>query len=235
MLNLNNISKKYSKTIVLNKISFKIPKGSITGIIGPNGAGKSTLFKIIAGFENPDSGKIYLKDKVITSFNEKKKLLSYMPEYLEIYPYYYVSEFIQFIQKTTGHIDGELIKTLNLMNVMNKKIIHLSKGYRQRLKLFFALSNNKKIVILDEPFDGFDPIQLREIIKLIKSENRNGRTFILSIHQLHDAEKICNYYILLDEGKLIAKGNMKTLIKKFGKDSPSLEQMFIRAIGEVSL
>ncbi len=164
MLTLNNITKRYLKTIALNKVSFKVPEASITGIIGPNGAGKSTLLEIISGFQNPDFGQIYLYNKPLGAFCEKKSVLSYMPERLNLYPDYYVCDFIKFIQKATKYVDMDLIEVLNLGKVRDKKIRYLSKGFHQRLKLFFALSNRKKILVLDEPFDGFDPIQLIDIL-----------------------------------------------------------------------
>ena len=230
MLKISNITKRYFRTVALNKISFEVSESSITGIIGPNGAGKSTLLDIISGFQNPDEGEIYFNDRPLMLFKEKRKILSYMPEHLEIYPDYYVDEFIQFINAATRHIDTDLIEILNLAKVKNKKIRYLSKGYHQRLKLFFALSNTKEIMVLDEPFDGFDPIQLIEILEFIRSENRKGRTFILSIHQLYDAEKICNHYVLLNEGKVVTKGSIQTLKQTFGEDNSSLEQIFMRAI-----
>ena len=157
-------------------------------------------------------------------------IFSYMPEKLDIYPELFVKDFISFIQKTTEFENNELLQKLNLFSVKNKKIKTLSKGYKQRLKLFFALNNNKKIILLDEPFDGFDPIQLMDILNLIKSENeQEERTFLISIHQLYDAEKICNYYVLLNEGSVIAQGNIETLRKRF-KNNGNLEEIFIEAL-----
>lgn len=230
MMKIKNITKRYFRTVALDKVSFEVSEDAITGIIGPNGAGKSTLLDIISGFQNPDEGEIYFNDRPLMLFKEKKKILSYMPEHLEIYPDYYVEEFIKFINAATKHIDTDLIDILNLAKVKNKKIRYLSKGYHQRLKLFFALSNTKKIMVLDEPFDGFDPIQLIDILEFIRSENRKGRTFILSIHQLYDAEKICSHYVLLNEGKVLTRGSMQTLKQAFGEDNSSLEQIFMRAI-----
>lgn len=230
MLTVSHISKQYHRSTVLKNISFEISKGAVVGIIGPNGAGKSTILKIITGFEQSDAGEIVFEQKKLLSLNEKVKLFAYMPEQLELYPEWYVVDFIKFIQDTTKYGKRELINKLNLNAVMSKKIKQLSKGYRQRLKLFVALSNDKPIVVLDEPFDGFDPIQLADILALIRKENSSGRTFILSIHQLSDAEKICDYYILLNEGELVAQGSLEFLQQKFGTEESSLEHLFMAAL-----
>ncbi len=232
MIEVNKIDKRYGKIKVLDDISFHINKNSITGIIGPNGAGKSTLIKIIAGFEFPDNGIISIKGERIEKFSQNKKYLSYMPENMMLYPDYFVEEFLILFHSIMNFKDEELLKKLSLEKVFNKKIGHLSKGWHQRLKLYIALSNNKPIVLLDEPFDGFDPLQMREIIKIFKSQNVIGRTFILSIHQLADAQKICDYFIFLDAGKKIAEGSIESLHKRYNCKSKSLEEIFLRAIGE---
>lgn len=230
MLNVQDITKRYRQADSLRKVSFDIPDRSIAGIIGPNGAGKSTLLRIIAGFENADSGELFVDGRQLSSFTQKKRLFSYMPEQLDIYPEYRVTDFVAFIHRSTGYANDGLLEALHLPSVADKRIGCLSKGYRQRLKLYFALCNRKKIVVLDEPFDGFDPIQLMEILDLIKKENDEGRSFIISIHQLHDAEKICDYYVLLDEGRVVADGDMASLRQKYGDDSATLEQLFMRAL-----
>ncbi len=230
VLILDNIKQAYKNSTILKDINLKLPVHRIIGIIGPNGAGKSTLLKIIAGFQIPCSGKIWFNDILLENFYTKREIFSYMPEYIYIYPHYKVKEFIKFVQQVSKYYNPQLLKILKLDKVNDKKIKHLSKGFHQRLKLFFALHNDKKIVILDEPFDGFDPIQLLDIIRLIKKEKRNGRTFIVSIHQLSLAEKICDHYILLNEGKLIADGDMKTLKQTFNITENSLEQIFIKAM-----
>ncbi len=230
MLTIRHIQKSYHHSLILHDIFFEIPRNTIAGIIGPNGAGKSTILKIVTGFENPDRGDVYFQDRKISSFDEKMSLFSYMPEHLMLYPDYYVHDFINFIQNTTAYKNPELIDRLNLASVKHKKIQHLSKGYKQRLKLFFALSNHKPIVVLDEPFDGFDPIQVSDILELIISENKKGRTFLVSIHQLYDAEKLCQYYILLNGGNVVAQGTIDTLRQKFGQINTTLEHIFIRAL-----
>jgi len=230
MLEIQNISKKYLNKIILHNINFNIPDNSITGIIGPNGAGKSTLLKILTGFLNFDTGAIYYNSQKLELYNEKKYLFTFMPEQIQLYPDYYVYEFIDFIHKINNYRNLDVLNILQLPKVMNKKIKYLSKGFHQRLKLYFALCNKKKIVVLDEPLEGFDPIQSIKIIKLIKSENKKGRTFIISVHQLFNAEKLCNYFVLIDEGEIIVQGNLNKLKKRYGKNIKHLEDIFIKAL-----
>lgn len=243
MLVLRNISKHYSEHNVLNEISLTIPEKSITGIIGPNGAGKSTLIRIIAGFEFPDSGTVCINKNQIQGFKQTKKIISYMPEYMQIYPEYFVDEFLAFYHSSVNRFYGQaghransqpghrdLLMMLSLETVYGKKIKHLSKGWHQRLKLYTALCNNKPIVILDEPFDGFDPLQLRDIINIFKSQNSNGRSFIMSIHQLAYAEKICDYFIFINAGDIIAEGSLDMLEKRFPTETKSLEEIFLKAL-----
>ena len=230
MLNVSDVFKSYRGSPVLENVSFEIPEGAIAGIIGPNGAGKSTVLKIVTGFEAGDRGAVYFRGTKVGSFHERVGLFSYMPEHVEIYPDYYVRDFIAFIQKATRYENRRLIEKLNLGLVWDKKIMNLSKGYKQRLKLFTALSNEKPFLVLDEPFDGFDPIQLQVILDLIQQENKQGRGFLLSIHQLNDAEKICDHYILLSDGRVIAQGALDTLRRRFGDDDSTLEEIFIVAL-----
>lgn len=226
MIKVVGVSKEYSGISVLNKIDLIIPDKKISGIIGPNGAGKSTLIKIISGFETQDSGEIFFNNNKVDEFYEKKRFVSYMPEYMLLYPELFVKEFIDYFHKVMRFSNDKLIKMLNLKNVFNKRIKHLSKGWHQRLKLYTALSNEKPYVILDEPFEGFDPIQMNDIMKLFDVD----KTFILSIHQLSQAQRICDYFILLDNGNLIASGSMEELKKRFSCESDSLEDIFIKAL-----
>jgi len=230
LIKLKNISKSYLKSRVLDGISLNIPKNSITGIIGPNGAGKSTLIRIITGFEFPDSGSVNIFNELVKDFNDRKKYLSYMPETITLYPQYTVSGFLNFYHSASGLKDDQLLSALSLKKIYKKKIGHLSKGWHQRLKLYTSLCNEKPIVILDEPFDGFDPLQLNEIIKLFGIQRAKGRSFILSIHQLSDAQKICDYFVLLDEGKLLAEGSLEALGERFQSGSRSLEDIFSKAL-----
>ncbi len=230
MIELKNICKNYANTKVLRDISFSIPENAVTGIIGPNGAGKSTLLKIIAGFEFETSGKILFNNKVLKNFDMKRKLISYMPEQISLYPGYYVKEYLDFYCKIIKGRDNHLVNSLSLSKVYCKKICELSKGWHQRLKLYSVLASKKQFVVLDEPFDGFDLLQMKEIIDLFKFEKEKGKTFILSIHSLSDAEKICDNFVLMDNGHIVLKGSKEVLQDKFKTNPFNLEEIFLKVL-----
>jgi len=228
MIKLHKISRSFRKIKALSDVSFHIPEGSISGIIGPNGAGKSTLFKVISGHIKQDHGDIYIEGRKNPPFKERMKLISYMPDDLSLYPDLSVSEFVDFVSISSKKIPDNLVETLSLDRVWKRRIGNLSKGFSQRLKLFSALLPDKIIVFLDEPLDGFDPIQLIEVTKLIKDENLAGKTFVLSIHDLYQAEKVCNFFVLLKDGRVVESGDMESLKEKYNADN--LEEIFIRSM-----
>ncbi len=231
MLTVSGLTKRYRAFVALNALSFSLPDGVITGLIGPNGSGKSTLLNCIAGFIPCDAGIFSMDGFDISERKSRVQFFSFMPERLELYPSYFVDEFLLFFERVTGSRDTKLCERLGLRQVLDKKIGELSKGYRQRLKLFVALAVRRKITLLDEPFDGFDPIQLSDIIGVITEEQKKGRTFLVSIHQLHDAEKLCENYMMLHEGRLIASGTKQCLTEHYRlSSSASMEDVFVEAL-----
>jgi len=230
MIELKNICKTYGNTKVLDNIAFNIPENLVTGVIGPNGAGKSTLLKIIAGFEFETSGEVLFNNKVLKNFDMKRELISYMPEQISLYPDYYVKEYVDFYNKVLKNTNNDLINLLSLPKVYCKKICELSKGWHQRLKLYSVLANKKPFVVLDEPFDGFDLLQMKEIIELFRLEKEKGKTFILSIHSLADAEKICNNFVLLDCGQVILEGRKEFLTENFKCNPFNLEEILLKVL-----
>jgi len=223
----SNVSKGFRNILALKGVSFSIPGGSIAGLIGPNGAGKSTILKIIGGLLPQDEGDVYIMGRRNPPFYQRARLLSYMTEGLQPYPDLKVGEFANFV--SGGFEQGrEYAEALGLSSVWKKRIKALSKGYTQRLKLFCALANEKKLVVLDEPFEGFDPIQLLDILNLLKKENFMGRTFVLSTHNIGYAERVCDYFVLLKEAEVVEEGDFEALKGRYG--SSSLEEIFIKAL-----
>ena len=230
MIEIRNVSKSYGDVKVLDSISAVLPQNCISCVIGPNGAGKSTLIRIITGFECPDSGEVYLSGQKVESFHIAKSLLSYMPEKMTLYPDYRVEEFLKVYFEITGEHDVNVFEKLGLSEVVSKKIKNLSKGWHQRLKLYLALSLKRPFIILDKPFEGFDPLKMREIGSVLKKLNGKERTFLLSVHQLSYAEKICDWFLLLSRGKVVATGSLEELAEKYTDGITDLEEIFIKAV-----
>ncbi len=230
IIEIENIVKKYGKIIALNNITFSGKKSSIIGIIGPNGAGKSTLLRIISGFEKQDSGNVLLFGRKIDSFYERKYYMSFMPEETMLYEDLYVAEVINFFHEQFGRTNVEYLNFFSLKKIEDKKIGYLSKGWHQRLKIYISLLQDKPLKILDEPLDGLDPLQIIEFLEVIKNEKNKGKTFIISIHQLFYAEKICDYFILLESGRVVLKGTVESMRENIDCPNCSLEELFIKAL-----
>ena len=224
---IKNLSKIYKQQKALNGISLNIKKGEIVGLLGPNGAGKSTLMKIITCYVEPTSGKVIINNKNINEDHEKiKSEIGYLSENNPLYTYMYVKEYLEFsakmhnVSNVKKKIDEVILKT-HINNEKNKKIIELSKGYKQRVGLAAALIHDPKILILDEPTTGLDPNQLGDIRKLIKDIGIN-KTVLFSTHVLNEVEKICDRVIVINKGNIIEDKP----IKYFHTNNISLENHF---------
>jgi len=221
LIQVKNVTKQYGDFIAIDNISFHIKQGEIVGLLGPNGAGKSTTMNMITGFIEPTKGEISIGGYDITKNPKKaKQQIGYMPEGVPLYNDLTVKEFIcymadlKMVSKTEKkqHVE-EVIKQTNLIEVQNKLIKNLSRGYKQRISMAGALVSNPKILILDEPTVGLDPKQITEIRELIKKLGKN-HTIILSSHILSEVSQICQKVIIIKEGKIIAIDTPKELENK---------------------
>lgn len=191
-----NIRKSYGTLNVLDDISFNLKRGEIVGLLGRNGAGKSTLLKIIAGINQPDEGTIAIHGNKV----------GYMSERNPLYPHMYVVEYLEWIANVTSVSDPKtriewIIDNVGLTTVRHKKIHQLSKGFKQRLGLAATLLPDPEIIILDEPINGLDPIQINEYRELIRSM-ASQKIIILSSHLMQEIEAICDRVLLLKDGKI---------------------------------
>ena len=206
-VSVQNIFKTYEKKEVLTNVSFSIPKGQIVGLLGENGAGKSTLMKIITGIETPTKGTVMLFEK--TLFKDRlqiQKKIGYLPESNPLYDWMYLVEYLKFIadlHKLPHKNITYFMKKLGLYDHRNTKIAHLSKGYRQRLGLAATLIHNPEFLLLDEPFVGLDPLQLKELTGFIK-EIAVGKIVLFSSHILEQVASLCDRVLVLKQGKMIA-------------------------------
>jgi ABC-2 type transport system ATP-binding protein len=197
----------------VDDVSFSIGKGEVVGFLGPNGAGKSTTLRILAGFLGPTSGSVEIAghDVVSDSF-EARRCIGYMPEAAALYPEMRVLEYLRFRAELkrvpraarAGHVDEAMSKA-GVTDVANRRIAHLSKGYRQRVGLADAIVARPPIVILDEPTAGLDPNQIREARALVRDLGRE-HTVVLSTHILSEVEACATRVLLIHRGRLVAQG-----------------------------
>lgn len=235
MIELKNVTKKYANFIAVDNISFHIEEGEIVGLLGPNGAGKSTTMNMITGFIEPTEGEIIIGGyDILRKPNKAKAMIGYMPEGIPLYNDLTVKEFVFYMadlkmlpkSEKKKKIEDVIIKT-NLVDVQNKLIKNLSRGYKQRVSLAGALVSNPQILILDEPTVGLDPKQITEFRELIKALGKE-HTVILSSHILSEVSQICDKIIIINKGKIVAIDTPKNLENK--TNEKNLEDAFMKLI-----
>lgn len=234
-LRVMELTKTFNNFTAVNKISFSAAQGEVVGFLGPNGAGKSTSMKMITGFLTPSSGTAYIGGyDILEQPLEAKRLLGYLPEGAPSYPDMTVAQFISFIADIRGIKKSEkelkinnVINKVNLQSVLSQRIETLSKGFKRRVGLAQALIHDPSVLILDEPTDGLDPNQKREMRKLI-SEMAKDKVIILSTHILEEVEAVCDRVIVVSSGKIILDSTPEELALKQAKRSAiaALEEVF---------
>ena len=223
MLSIQNINKTIKDKNIVNNISFEVPSGCICGLLGPNGAGKTTTFYIIAGLIKADKGDIFLADENVSSFamHKRSKMgIKYLPQEPSIFQNLSVYENLlglaELSFKRKEDIENfitESIDEFNLSEILNHKGRQLSGGQRRKVEIARTLAANPKIILLDEPFAGIDPIAIDEIKQvLIKLKNKNIGILITD-HNVREALEICDHAIVINNGSIIAKGDKNSLIK----------------------
>jgi len=231
LLRSKNISKRFGMYQVLSDISFSVYSGEILGIIGPNGAGKTTLMECMAGLLPLDKGVICWKNQPLSPL-QARQFMFYLPDGILPYAEQRVEVVLKFFREIYGAEKMQLnllIERLELSSMLKKPVHSLSKGYRRRLLLLIGLLSPQPLLMLDEPFDGFDLRQTLGVMELLR-ETLTGRTLLLAIHQLTEAEKICNRFLLLSMGKIAAIGTLSQLRKQAGLNSGGLEEVFLAIV-----
>lgn len=221
VIELNQVSKYFSKFQAVDNLSFQVKKGEVLGFLGPNGAGKSTTMKMITGYLPISAGKITVCGfDLETSKLEAQKVIGYVPENAPLYDDMLVIEFLEFIGSVRGLKDEDLkakidhvIEICALGSVKIQKIETLSKGYKRRVSLAQALIHDPQVLILDEPTDGLDPNQkhdMRQLIKILSKE----KCILVSTHILEEVEAICSRCIIISHGKKLFDGLPSELVAK---------------------
>src|SRR5712672_851773 len=218
MITATGLTKRYARNTAVDETSFEVRKGSIVGFLGPNGAGKTTTMRMLTCFLPPTAGAATVAgfDVLEQSF-EVKKRIGYLPETPPLYPEMRTAEYLQFVGSLKGLAKAELAKRVDyvcdrcaIVDVKDKLLGKLSKGYRQRVGLAQAIIHNPDVLILDEPTSGLDPKQINDTRELIKSL-AGDHTIILSTHILPEVEQTCEQVIIINKGKVVATDTVHNL------------------------
>ena len=220
LLEINNIVKNYGDFRALNDVSIHIPKGSVYGLLGPNGAGKTSLIRIINQITMADSGSVYLDGEVLSSKHTAD--IGYLPEERGLYKSMKVGEQALYLAQLKGLSKSEAKKRLtywfekfDIMAWWNKKIEELSKGMAQKVQFIVTVMHNPKLLIFDEPFSGFDPINAQLIAKEILQLRDEGATIIFSTHRMESVEEMCDEIALIDKSNKILDGKLNDIKREF--------------------
>ena len=234
MLNVTDISKSIKGKKIVSKVSFEINKSDIFGLLGPNGAGKTSTFYIIAGLMNPDDGKITLSNKDISKLpmHKRSKLgIKYLPQEPSIFQNLTVYENLLGLaelsfknKKDITDFVSNSIEEFGLSDITQLKGRQLSGGQRRKVEIARTLAAKPKIILLDEPFAGIDPLAIEDIKSVLKSLSAKGISILITDHNLRETMDVCNYSIVIKNGSILDKGEKdylvnSSLIKKeyFGK------------------
>lgn len=228
MLVVENLRKEFKNIIAVDDISFSVDEGRIFGILGPNGAGKTTILRTVLNIIKPSSGKILFDGKPITG--EFFNIIGYLPEERGLYRKSRVIDVIQYfagLKKMPGKASYKeaviWLEKLDIAQYIDKKIEELSKGNQQKIQFIISVIHNPKLLILDEPFSGFDPINQTLIKEMILSFVTSGKIIILSTHQMETAEKLCSDILLINQGSELYNGSLTKLKKNFGVNTVKIE------------
>src|SRR5262249_5511042 len=229
LMQVASLAKRYGDQHALADISFTVNPGEVLGLIGPNGAGKTTLMQAIAGILATDAGQILWRGTPLP-LSGRREFLFYLPDGVRPWEDQYVARVIELFTAIYGRSQAFLAQTihaLGLTPVLRKRVIELSKGYARRLLLALALLTPQPLLLMDEPFDGFDLRQTRDIMNVLRKVAGAGQTLVLAIHQLRDAARVCDRFVLLAEGRVRGVGTLAQLQAQVGKPAADLEDIFL--------
>lgn len=229
ILQATNLTKRYGEEDVIGGITFAATSGEVLGIVGPNGAGKTTLLEVLAGLTAADSGTVQWRGETLPA-SRRKQAMFYLPDGVRPYQDRFALDVLNFfagVYRLTAAEVGAIVASVELAPVLRKRVCALSKGYNRRLLLALGLLTPQNVLLMDEPFDGFDLRQSRNVIQVLRKEAARGRTLILAIHQLADAERVCDRFLLLAGGRLQGMGTLHELRMQTGLPQGSLEEIFL--------
>jgi len=234
LFRVTGLTKRFGRIEALSEVGFQVRAGEVLGLIGPNGAGKSTLFECLAGVLPADSGAMLVDDRPVIA-RERYPYLFYVPDGIAPWPHQSLRWALDFtIGYLNGRADlrGEVVDQLNLGPILDQPIGKLSKGQRKRALLGIGLVTSQPALLIDEPFEGLDLRQAREIAGALRAHAARGRALFLSIHQISDAGRFCDRFVLLSGGRVCGEGTVPELAamaaeQRGEKPVEDLEEVFL--------
>lgn len=235
ILEVNNVVKQYSGHRALDDVSLSIPRGTVYGLLGPNGAGKTTLIRIINCITAPDSGEVLLNGKKLTLSDVQN--IGYLPEERGLYKKMKVGEQALYLAQLKGMSKQEALKALKewfvkfeIEDWWNKKVEELSKGMAQKVQFITTILHQPELLIFDEPFSGFDPVNADLLKREILSLRDKGTTIIFSTHNMESVEELCENISLVNHSKIVLQGNVEAIRNQFSSDS-----FIVKTVGNIVL
>jgi len=231
------LKKSFDGNVAVDNVSLRIPEGEVLGFLGPNGAGKTTTMRMITGFLEPDAGEVSICDVMMSERPTLAKAnIGYLPEGAPLYGEMTPLQLLHFCGNARGMAHDileervhDVVTQLGLESVLRQPIDTLSKGFKRRVGLSQALLHDPKVLVLDEPTDGLDPLQKQDVRALIRDMSAT-KAILISTHILDEVEAVCDRAIIIDQGHIIADGNPKD-IKKLGR-TRSFEKAFLKLIAK---
>lgn len=221
-LELNQVSKQFGKFTAVDHVSMSIPEKEMFGFLGANGAGKTTTFRMILGLIDPSGGRISWDGGPINY--STSHLIGYLPEERGLYPKLTVRDQIVYLARLRGMEKAEALKELTswlerfkVPEYINKKVEELSKGNQQKIQFIAAVIHKPKLLILDEPFSGLDPVNVELLKEAVLSLKAAGTTIVFSSHRMDHVEELCEHLCILHKGKTVVHGSLKEIKRAFGK------------------
>ena len=222
-----NVTKQYGDQLALDKVSISVPEQCIYGLLGPNGAGKTTLIRIINQITGPDSGELFLNGKKLVPSDVQ--LIGYLPEERGLYKKMKVGEQALYFAQLKGLSKAEAMKRLkywfkklDIIDWWGKKVEELSKGMQQKVQFVTTILHEPKLLIFDEPFTGFDPLNTKIIKNEILFLRERGATIIFSTHNMESVEELCDNITLIDKAKTILEGSVNEIRSKWAANEYDL-------------
>ena len=228
IIECKEVCKSFGEKVALDHVSIDIPEGQIFGLLGPNGAGKTTLIRIINRITIPNSGEVLFNGRTITQRDVER--IGYMPEERGLYRKMKVGDQAMYLARLKGMSSADARKALKewfvrfgIQDWWDKKVEELSKGMAQKLQFITTVVHKPSLMILDEPFSGFDPVNTEIIRKEILRLKDEGATIILSTHNMESVEELCDNIALINKSKLVITGGTDEIRRRYGEDNVEIE------------